>query len=188
MRCLIIVALAFMLSLPVAAQDFEKAEEAFERGDYATALRELRRLAEQGYAPAQNKLGDMYYFGFGVLSDNAEVVKWYRRAAEQGHRGGQYNLGGMYYNGIGVSEDYVQAYLWINLAASQGHEGAIQFRDILKKEMTPADVLKAQRLSRAWKKTHGTNYPQCSGRTLPNCSVLRTKSPEERIIIANWLA
>ena len=94
MRCLIIVALAFMLSLPVAAQDFEKAEEAFERGDYATALRELRRLAEQGYAPAQNKLGDMYYFGFGVLSDNAEVVKWYRRAAEQGHRGGQYNLGG----------------------------------------------------------------------------------------------
>ncbi len=35
MRYLIISVSAFMLSLPVAAQDFEKGVEAFKRGDYA---------------------------------------------------------------------------------------------------------------------------------------------------------
>ncbi len=42
MRCLIISVLAFMLSLPVAAQDFEKALNAYIRGDYAAALSEYR--------------------------------------------------------------------------------------------------------------------------------------------------
>ena len=45
MRYLIISVLAFMLSLPVAAQDFQKGVEAYERGDYATALREFRSMA-----------------------------------------------------------------------------------------------------------------------------------------------
>ena len=47
MHYLFLVALAFMLSLPVAAQDFEKAEEATQRGDYTTTLREWRLLAEK---------------------------------------------------------------------------------------------------------------------------------------------
>ncbi len=40
MRYLLIAPLAVMLALPVAAQDFQKGWEAYERGDYATALRE----------------------------------------------------------------------------------------------------------------------------------------------------
>ena len=42
------------------AADFQKGVEAFQKGDYATALREWRPLAEQGLAAAQFNLGVMY--------------------------------------------------------------------------------------------------------------------------------
>lgn len=51
----------------------------------ATALRELRPLAEQGNAGAQNRLGIMYEKGQGVPQDHAAAVKWYRKAAAQGY-------------------------------------------------------------------------------------------------------
>jgi TPR repeat protein len=38
---------------------------AYERGDYAIAMRLLRPLAEQGNADAQNKLGHMVRMGRG---------------------------------------------------------------------------------------------------------------------------
>ncbi len=40
---------------------------AYSRGDYATALKEYRPLAEQGDAVAQFALGSMYENGRGVL-------------------------------------------------------------------------------------------------------------------------
>ena len=43
-----------------SGQDFQKGASAFERGDYATALREWRPLAEQGNASAQAMLGYLY--------------------------------------------------------------------------------------------------------------------------------
>ena len=41
---------------------------AYERGDYATAMRGFRILVEQGDANAQFNLGSMYDFGEGVPS------------------------------------------------------------------------------------------------------------------------
>ena len=64
MRCLFAAVLAFMLSLPVAAQDSAKAAQAWLRGDYTTALREWRPLAEQGYAVAQ------YFLGVATIGHN----------------------------------------------------------------------------------------------------------------------
>ena len=37
--------------------DFQKGWDAYEKGDYATALREWRPLADQGIAGTQNNLG-----------------------------------------------------------------------------------------------------------------------------------
>ncbi len=61
---------------------------AYQRGDYATALREWRPLAEQGNTEAQYGLGVMYDKGRGVPRDHAEALQWYRKAAEQGVRWG----------------------------------------------------------------------------------------------------
>ena len=120
MRYLLVAALAVMLALPVAAQDFEKGLEAYDRGDYATALREWRPLAEQGFANAQYDLGLMYKEGQGVPRDDGEAVAWYRRAAEQGYAEAQNNLGDLYASGRGVSLDYARAVGWFRKAAEQG--------------------------------------------------------------------
>ncbi len=56
---------------------------AYHRGDYATALREWRPLAEQGSAIAQNNLGLMYSEGLGVPKDYAQAHKWYNLAASR---------------------------------------------------------------------------------------------------------
>ena len=67
------------------ASDFEAGMEAYERGDYAVALREFRPLAEQGHAKTQFHLSVMYALGDGVAQDDTESMKWRRRAAEQGN-------------------------------------------------------------------------------------------------------
>ncbi len=56
---------------------------AYIRGDYATAIREWRPLAEQGNADAQFFLGFMYYKGRGVPQDYAQAHMWYNLAASK---------------------------------------------------------------------------------------------------------
>ncbi len=129
---------------------------AAKRGDYATALREWRPLAEQGNAKAQYNLGIIYLNGEGVPQDYAKAVGWWRKAAEQGHAGAQFNLGFMYYNGRGVPQDYAHAHMWLNLVASTSPPGkdrdqAVKNRDIVAKKMTPAQMSEAERLAREWK-------------------------------------
>ena len=108
----------------VWAQDFNNGLKAAQSGDFATALKEWKPLAEQGRADAQNNLGWMYERGVGVTQDYAEAVKWYRKAAEQGHAGAQFFLGEKYRLGDGVTEDYAEALKWYRKAAEQGDADA----------------------------------------------------------------
>jgi len=134
--------------------DFQKGMTAAQSGDYATALRELKLLAEQGNPDAQNTLGFMYEYGKDVPQNYKNAVKWYTRAAEQGNADAQENpiflakqgdadarssltslaeqgiataqfkLGWMYSNGNSVPQDYKAGVKWYTLAAEQGHAGA----------------------------------------------------------------
>ena len=67
----ILYALAILLALaaPAAADSFDDASAAYDRGDYSTALRIWRPMAERGLAKAQHSLGYMYYRGQGVPRD-----------------------------------------------------------------------------------------------------------------------
>ena len=56
---------------------------AYQRGDYATAIRKLRPLAEQGNAKAQYSLGVMYDKGLGVPQDYVQAHMWYNLAASR---------------------------------------------------------------------------------------------------------
>lgn len=104
--------------------DITAANEALARGDYATAVKEFRRLAEAGDADAQANLGYMYYVGEGVPQSYPEAVKWYEKAAIQGNRDAQYNLAVAYAFGEGTKQDYAQAATWYRRAAEQGHASA----------------------------------------------------------------
>jgi hypothetical protein len=116
-----------------AEKPFEDGIAAAKRGDYATALRLLRPLAEQGHARAQFNLGVAYANGRGVPQDHAEAVKWWRLAAEvkwwrlaaeQGLANAQFNLGVAYHLGKGVPQDHAEAVKWWRLAAEQGEAQA----------------------------------------------------------------
>jgi hypothetical protein len=106
------------------SQDLQKGFDAYNRGDYATALREWTPLAEQGDADAQYNLGQMYRRGQGVPQDYKTAMKWYTLAAEQGNALAQNNVGVAYSWGDGVQQDHVEAVRWYRLAAEQGHAGA----------------------------------------------------------------
>ena len=105
-----LVVLALLAPLNASA-DLGKGVAAYYAGDYATALQEFKKAAEQGDAYAQFYLGMIYDNGEGVPEDDKEAVKWYRLAAEQGHTDVQTNLGVMYANGEGVLQDNVYAHM-----------------------------------------------------------------------------
>ena len=83
------LAVSFCLAAPVLAGPFEDGRAAYNRGDYATALRLWLPLAEQGDAIVQLNLGLLYYWGHGVLQDSVqdyvEAHKWFNLAAAQGN-------------------------------------------------------------------------------------------------------
>ena len=119
------LALAVMaLAVPANAGPFEDGVAAYQRGDYAMAMRLWLPLAEQGNARAQYILGLNYAKGQGVPQDYAEAANWYRKAAEQGDADAQYNLGTMYRDGQGVPQDWAEAAKWWRMAAEQGDAGA----------------------------------------------------------------
>jgi clan AA aspartic protease (TIGR02281 family) len=104
-----------------AAGPFEDGEAAYQRSDYATALRLLRPLADQGLAVAQFYLGVMYRAGLGVAQNYPEAVDWYRKAADHGSADAQSSLGLMHEKGLGVPQNYAEAVKWYRLAAAHGN-------------------------------------------------------------------
>ena len=81
----IVVGLVLMLTLPAWA-DFQEGLDAYKRGDYDTALKEWRPLADQGLAAAQNNLGAMYINGEGVRRNYVQGYMWLSLAAKQGYK------------------------------------------------------------------------------------------------------
>ena len=106
------------------AGPLQDAAAAEKKGDYATALRLVRPLAEQGNAAAQSALGFMYEYAQGVPQDLAAAAQWHRRAAEQGNALSQTRLGFLYVIGVGMRRDYAEAAKWLRLAAQQGRVAA----------------------------------------------------------------
>ncbi len=80
----VLLALVIVLVAAPAWADFQAGVEAHKRGDYATALKELRPLAEEGDADAQFNLGVMYGSGQGVPQDDVQAHMWANLAAAQG--------------------------------------------------------------------------------------------------------
>ena len=69
-----------------AKADFDEGVAAYERGDYAIALREWQLLAEQGHAKAQFSLGRMYSLGKSVPQNYVYAYMWVNIAASVGNR------------------------------------------------------------------------------------------------------
>ena len=116
----VMLALVVLLVAAPTWADFRAEVEAYDRGDYATAMKEWRPLAELGNAPAQVALGWMYTEGKGVPPDDKEAARWYQLAANWGSASAQFVLGVMYAEGRGVPQDGTLAVRWVRRAAAQG--------------------------------------------------------------------
>ena len=102
------------------AADFQAGLAAYNKGDFATALKEWQPLAEQGDANSQYNLGLLYARGQGVAQDYKQAAAWYEKAANQGVPAAEYNLGVMYANGEGVPKSSEDAEKWFLKAAQKG--------------------------------------------------------------------
>ncbi len=123
----------------------DAANAAFQKADYATALRMAKPLAEEGDPRAEALLGQMYYRGRGVGQDDREAATWFRRAADKGDPTAQFFLGGMYSEGRGVPQDFKESSKWYERAAVQG-DGQAQYNLGLayaRGEGVTQDVVKA---------------------------------------------
>ena len=149
---------SLLLGVPSYSADFNKGLTAAQNGDFATALKEWKPLAEQGDAFAQYNLGVMYDTGDGVPQDYKEAVRWNRLAAEQGFEKAQYNLANRYYYGEGVIKDIVYAHMWKNISVSNGIDEAREHLKTFEKKMTSSQKEEAQRLARECVKK---NYKGC---------------------------
>jgi hypothetical protein len=80
----VVAAILLMLSLaaPLAAGSLEDGYTAYTRGDFATAMRLMRPLADQGDVTAQTVVGLMYYFNYG---DRVTAYMCFNLAAAQGN-------------------------------------------------------------------------------------------------------
>ena len=154
--------LATVLSLvftQVTAQDFNKGYEAYKLGDYSTALKEWKPLAEQGNEKAQYLLGWMYEKGKAqFFYDYIEALKWYRLAAEQGNAKAQNSLGLMYESGTNVLQDNQTSHMWYNIASANGDENAGGYRDERADLMTTEAIEKATAMAR---ECMASDYKKC---------------------------
>ena len=113
------------------AVSLDKGLEAYQAGDFKTALAQWLLFAEQGNASAQSNLALMYEHGKGVVQNHQAAVHWYTLAAEQGEAIAQANLGAMYDTGRGVAENDNTAIEWLNLAATQGYAHAQAYLGVM---------------------------------------------------------
>jgi TPR repeat protein len=77
------ILLMLNLAAPLVAEPLEDGYSAYTRGDFATAMRIMRPLADQGNVTAQTVVGLMYYFNYG--GDYVSAHMWFNLAAAQGN-------------------------------------------------------------------------------------------------------
>jgi len=78
---------------------------AYDRANYATALKVWQSTADQGDKEAQTNIGEIYERGLGGPPDYEKAAFWYKKAADQGYSRALINLGFLYEQGRGVPKD-----------------------------------------------------------------------------------
>lgn len=114
---------------------------AFDRADYATALKIWLPVAQSGEAEAQTYVGEIYEKGLGLKPDYQAAAIWYEKAAKQNFSRAQINLGNLYEKGLGVAQDKAMALnLYRSAAGLQNDDllyaSTIEVRAVDQKELT----------------------------------------------------
>jgi len=100
--------------------DLAVGKRAYEKGDYATALKELLPVADQGDAQALYLVGSMVFEGKGVSQDKRKGAVLLQLAAREGYAEAELRLATMYQSGDGVPKRTDNFLYWNRRAAEHG--------------------------------------------------------------------
>lgn len=162
MRTLFAVLLVAVLATHAHAQNFKTGLDAYDRGDFKTALKEWQPLAERGDARAQFNLGVIHFNAQSVPHDPIKTVEWYRAAADQGYGPAQAGLAFMYETGQGILQNYIEAYKWSILAARHGVDDG-EARKTLAAKMTAGQIAEAEQAAAVWRPVIAEATPESRG-------------------------
>lgn len=128
----------------------------YERGlgtkrDLAQAKIWYGRASSLGNVKAMHNLAVMHTGRDGNGADYLKAGEWFSKAAAHGLADSQFNLGILYENGLGVPKSMSEAYKWFALAANRGDEEAGKRRDLVKLQLDPAALSKAEKTVRDWR-------------------------------------
>ena len=104
----------------VRAANFDDGVAAYQRADYASAIRIWHELGEAGDIRAIYNLGVLFDLGQGVAQDPARAAVYFNHAAQGGHPRAMSNYGRLLEQGRGVAKDEAQAAYWFHKAAESG--------------------------------------------------------------------
>lgn len=99
---------------------------AYDRANYASALKIWLPKAQEGDAAAQLYVGEIFEKGLGAQADYQAAAQWYEKAANQGNFQAQLNLGHLYEKGLGVTQNQETAMRWYRKSAGLDEAG-LQF-------------------------------------------------------------
>ncbi|KHK03504.1 tetratricopeptide repeat-containing serine protease family protein [Desulfovibrio sp. TomC] len=116
----------------IVRADFDAALKAYEGGDDAAALRELKPLLSSGNPSAAWLMGCMVEGGRGVSADAALAARWYRKAAEAGNVPAMLSLADLHLRGQGVPQSDARAGDWLKKAAAKGSSRALLALGLLR--------------------------------------------------------
>ena len=121
MRIIALIAVLLASPAPAQAQSVKAGIEAWQRADYAAAVRIWRPLAEADDADAAFNLGQAYRLGRGVPINLAAAQTWLERAARSGHVDAQTTLGLLLFD----TGNRIGGMRWLKSAAEQGEPRAM---------------------------------------------------------------
>lgn len=120
--------------------------------EYKVELKTVAPAAESGDAEAQNRLGRMYEFGYGMPASPVDAYNWYQKSANQGNADGIMNLARAYNFGIGVNQDLVSAEAGYLAGAKTGHVDSMFFLGTMHFAQISSAGADADRQAYAWLK------------------------------------
>lgn len=122
--------------------------------DRTQAFKWYLQAAELDCVASQFNLGHMYRNGTGTKQDMLKSLEWFERAADLGDAESQFMAAEMHSGVSGVPKNNVKAYQWYKIAYTTMEP---RFRgiakaelDLLKPEMTKAEVAEAEALVLKW--------------------------------------
>jgi len=121
-----IIAFVLLISLNLFAADIDTADDAYNKGDYKTAIEYYKKATNSDdlntKLDALNQLGFIYdnvKIHQGITPNLKLAFDYYKKCADLNDAQCQFNVGSMYEMGHGTKQNYDQALTWYKKAAVQ---------------------------------------------------------------------